>query len=170
MRIRKAVAIAALSGAALAGCGVQPTGVVSAGEPASGLTRGTRLYFASPGGLRVVPPDREVRNLGTVVKLLAVGPPPAEQRDGLTTLVQHLPGYTVAGTGARVTMRLDGPYTATGRDQGTGQLVCSLAHAQSVLEPNVRADDVRVTLHPSGSPALGPYQCRQFRTSVFDGP
>jgi hypothetical protein len=161
VKVRQGVVVAAL-GIALIGCGVQPTGVIGAGEPASGLTRGVRLYFASDSGLRGVPLlDREVKDLNTVVKLLAVGPPPAEQRDGLTSLVQ-LGGYSVTGTGTRVTVRLDGPYAATGRDQGTGQLVCTLARAQSVLDPKVRTDDVEVTLRPSEGAALGPYRCAEF--------
>ncbi|MFE5093085.1 hypothetical protein ACFRCI_22665 [Streptomyces sp. NPDC056638] len=143
------------------GCGVQPTGVIGAGEPASGLTRGMRLYYASASGLRAVPLlDKEVKDLNAVVKLLLSGPP-AEQRDGLTSLVQ-LPGFSVTGTGTRVTVRLDGPYAESGRDQGTGQLVCTLARAQSVLDPKVRTDDVEVTLRPSEGPALGPYRCAEF--------
>ena len=53
MRRRLAGVVAAL-GIVLAGCGVPPTGVVGAGEPASGLTHGARLYFASASGLRAV--------------------------------------------------------------------------------------------------------------------
>lgn len=49
MKARRGAVAAALgiAGIALAGCGVQPSGAVGAGEPASGLTRGMRLYFAS---------------------------------------------------------------------------------------------------------------------------
>ncbi|MFJ9213364.1 hypothetical protein [Streptomyces sp. NPDC102264] len=165
VKVRQAGAVAALGivGVALTGCGVQPTGVISAGEPASGLTRGVRLYFASDSGLRGVPrPDTEIKNLGAVVKMLAAGPQPAELRDGLTSLIQHLGGYTVTGTGIRVTVHLDGLYTESGRDQGTGQLVCTLARAQSVRDPKVRTDDVEVTLRPSDGPALGPYRCAEF--------
>ncbi|MFD7947017.1 hypothetical protein ACFV5K_29460, partial [Streptomyces sp. NPDC059744] len=88
-------------------------------------------------------------------------PPPPPPRDGLTSLVQ-LGGYSVTGTGTRVTVRLDGPYAVTGRDQGTGQVVCTLARAQSVLDPKVRADDVEVTLRPSDGTSLGPYRCAEF--------
>ncbi|WP_234106705.1 hypothetical protein, partial [Streptomyces venezuelae] len=109
MRVRAGVLLGVL-GTALVGCGVQPTGVIGAGEPATGLTRGVRLYFASDAGLRSVPVlDREVTDLGSVVKLLAAGPPPAERRDGLTNLVD-IGGYTVTGRGTGVTVRLEGPY------------------------------------------------------------
>ncbi|MER5963649.1 hypothetical protein [Streptomyces sp. NPDC002057] len=161
MRVRRGCLLVVL-GIVLVGCGVQPTGVIGAGEPATGPTRGIRLYYASDGGLRGVPVlDRRVENLNTVVKLLAAGPPPAELRDGLTNLVE-IGGYTVTGRGTRVTVDLEDPYAATGRDQGTGQLVCTLARAQSVLDPKVGADDVEVTLSPSEGPELGPYRCAEF--------
>ncbi|RPK48203.1 hypothetical protein EES39_10515 [Streptomyces sp. ADI92-24] len=160
-KVRQGLMGAAL-GIALMGCGVQPTGVIGAGEPASGLTRGARLYFASAGGLRGVPVlDREIKNLDAVVKLLLEGPPPAEQADRLTSFVQ-IPGFSVTGTGAHVTVHLYGAYPETGRDQGTGQLVCTLARTQSVLEPKVRTDDVKVTLRPSEGAVLGPYRCAEF--------
>ena len=156
------VGLAVALGVVLTGCGVQPTGVVGAGEPASGLTHGARLYFASASGLRAVPVgDREIKDLDTVLKLLLTGPPPGGRADGLASFVE-LPGFSATGTGNRVTLRLDGAYTGTGRDQGTGQLVCTLARAQSVLDPTVRTDDVQVTLRPSGAPALGPYRCAEF--------
>ncbi|MFI0978414.1 hypothetical protein ACH4SP_15630 [Streptomyces sp. NPDC021093] len=155
-------AVVAALGVALTGCGVQPTGVIDAGEPATGLTRGIRLYYASPGGLRGVPLlDQEIRDLNSALKMLAQPPSDADRRDGLTSLVQ-LGGYTATGSGARVTVRIEGLYPATGRDLGTGQLVCTLARAQSVLEPKVRTDDVEVTLNPTEGGALGPYRCAEF--------
>ncbi|MFD7492396.1 hypothetical protein ACFV8T_08245 [Streptomyces sp. NPDC059832] len=161
MKFRQGIAVAAL-GTALMGCGVQPTGVIGAGEPASGLTRGMRLYYASADGLRAVPLiDKKVDDLNGVLKLLGATPPPAEQGGGLTSLV-HLGGYSVTGSGTRVTVRLEGLYGESGRDQATGQLVCTLARAQSVLEPKVRTDDVEVTLRPSEGAALGPYRCAEF--------
>ncbi|MFF8957936.1 hypothetical protein [Streptomyces sp. NPDC014894] len=159
MRVRRAVAVAAL-GTALMGCGVQPTGVIDAGESASGLTRGARLYYASAGGLRGVPLDREIDDLNTVLKLLAQEPPPAE-RDELTSLVR-LGGFSASGTGARVTVAVYGGYPSTGRDQGTGQLVCTLARAQSVIEPKVRTEDVEVTVRPTEGDPLGPFRCAEF--------
>ncbi|MGW7412567.1 GerMN domain-containing protein [Streptomyces sp. NPDC054863] len=166
MRVRRRGAAVAVLGAALGialtGCGVQPTGVIDAGEPATGLTRGVRLYYASAGGLRGVPLlDQEIRDLNGALKMLAQPPSDADRRDGLTSLVQ-LGGYSATGSGTRVTIRIEGPYSATGRDLGTGQLVCTLARAQSVLEPKVRTDDVEVTLDPTEGDTLGPYRCAEF--------
>ncbi|MGW3085884.1 GerMN domain-containing protein [Streptomyces sp. NPDC001108] len=160
MRTRRAVAAAVLGAAALTGCGVQPTGVVTAGEPASGLTRGVRLYFASPSGLTAVPLiDRRVDDLNGALKLLGATEPPPGQ--GLVSLVR-LGGYSATGSGERVTVRTEGPYGGSGRDQATGQLVCTLARAQSVLDPMVRADDVRVTFRPTEGEPLGPLGCAEF--------
>ncbi|MFD5937705.1 GerMN domain-containing protein [Streptomyces griseus] len=150
-------------GAALVACGVQPTGVIDAGEPASGLTRGMRLYYASDTGLRAVPVlDRESGSLDAVMKLLAQGPTAAERREGLTTLLHAPSGYAVTGDGPRVTVELEGPYWAEARDQVTGQLVCTLASFQSVSEAEVRADDVEVTISPGEGPDLGPLRCAEY--------
>ncbi|MEU5216692.1 hypothetical protein AB0G79_10900 [Streptomyces sp. NPDC020807] len=40
--------------------------------------------------------------------------------------------------------------------------MCTPARAQSVLDPGVRADDVRVTVRPESGTALGPYRCAEF--------
>ncbi len=161
-RRRRGIVLTVL-GAALVGCGVQPTGVVEAGEPASGLTRGMRLYFASDAGLRAVPLlDREVGGLDAAMKLLAEGPTAAERREGLTTLLHAPGGYTVTGGGDRVTVELEGPYWAEARDQVTGQLVCTLASFQSVREAEIRADDVEVTIRPGEGPVLGPLRCAEY--------
>lgn len=162
MRVRQRVSVGAL-GLALMGCGVQPTGVIGAGESASGPTRGVRMYYASASGLRGVPTmlDQEFENLSGVMKMFFQGPSADQRRDGLTNLLE-LPGFQVSGTGTRVTVSLDGPYAGTGRDQGTGQLVCTLARAQSVFDPKVRTDDVEVTVRQPDSADLGPYRCAEF--------
>ncbi|MCF3131871.1 GerMN domain-containing protein [Streptomyces olivochromogenes] len=148
--------------AAVAGCGVQPTGVVDAGEPAAGLTKGMRIYFASDTGLRGVSrPDREVTELGSAVKLLVAGPNASEQKSGLTNLVEPTGTYTATGHGKQVTLDMPGTLLSPDNRLLNGQLVCSLARAQSLLEPDIRPDDVQVTLKPDGRP-LGPYRCSYF--------
>ncbi|MFI1017953.1 hypothetical protein [Streptomyces sp. NPDC020965] len=162
MRLLRGVVVAAL-GIALTGCGVQPTGVVGAGESADGLTRGARLYFASPTGLRSVPVlNRDITDLNMVMKLLSAGPSQAETEAGLTTLVHELGGYAVEGKGTRVTVYLTSVYQQPAGDQGTGQLVCTLARTQSVIDPKVRADDVEVTLRPATGDKVGPFRCAEF--------
>ncbi|MEV6396208.1 hypothetical protein AB0M39_15770 [Streptomyces sp. NPDC051907] len=163
-RLRTTLAAALLLSAV--GCGVRPTGVIDAGEPATGLTTGMRLYFDSPTGLRGVPrPTGDLKNLESVLKMLLAGPSEAEREQGLTTLVQL---GTFAATGEGDQVRLDVPDNSiTPQDRVLqGQLVCSLARAQSLLggaTEQIRPADVQVTLRPDGPP-LGPYRCPDFLT------
>ncbi|MFB7368406.1 hypothetical protein ACFC0D_00930 [Streptomyces sp. NPDC056222] len=151
---------------ALAGCGVQPSGVIQAGQPATGLTKGLRLYFVSGSGRLegVSRPHAEITELKAAVKLLAEGPTEAEQQRGLTSLATGF-SYDVTAKGARVTVRSpDATFAGSRRDDlVNGQLVCTLARAQSLIDPSVRPDDVQVTLAGNAKP-LGPYRCSQFLT------
>ncbi|MBL1093250.1 MULTISPECIES: hypothetical protein [Streptomyces] len=147
---------------AVAGCGIRPTGVIDAGEPVAGLTKGMRIYFASDTGLRGVSrPDVEVRSLSSVIKLLIAGPNASEQKSGLTNLVAFNGSYQVSGNGHRVTVEAPDSHLSADARLSNGQLVCSLARAQAVLHPEVRPDDVQVTLRAGGD-SLGPYACSYF--------
>ncbi|MFD3943877.1 hypothetical protein [Streptomyces sp. NPDC058579] len=145
-------------------CGVQPSGVIGAGEPPTGLTKGLRLYYVSGSGNLegVSRPDLEITELGAALKLLVAGPTEPEQERGLTTLVSSI-SYQVTGEATRVTLRSPGSaFSGTRRDDlVNGQLVCTLARAQSVLHPRIHPDDVEVTLVGDGEP-VGPYRCSQF--------
>ncbi|WP_327321957.1 hypothetical protein OG735_05245 [Streptomyces sp. NBC_01210] len=136
--------------------------MIDAGEPSAGLNKGMRIYFASDTGLRGVPrPDVEVRELSSVVKLLIGGPSEAEQQSGLSTLVESTGEYHATGTGNRVVLEAPELYLWPEERLLIGQLVCSLARAQSVLHPEMSPDDVQVTLKPRDE-ELGPYHCSPF--------
>ncbi|WP_411147024.1 hypothetical protein [Streptomyces sp. x-80] len=147
----------------LAGCGVPPTGVLDAGEPATGLTKGLQLYYVRDTTLQGVPrPDTPITDLTSVVKLLAEAPTRAERERGLINLVRLNRTYEATGTGHHLTLRAPGTNLSGKRSHlAAGQLVCSLARAQGVLHKEVRPDEVQVTLDGQGKP-LGPYQCSQF--------
>ncbi|MET8756194.1 hypothetical protein ABZW32_39820 [Streptomyces sp. NPDC004667] len=154
------------AGLVLAGCGVQPTGVLDAGESAAGLTKGLRLYYVSDTGRLegVSRPDIQLTELGGVIKLL-MDPPAPELRSGLNTLVRT-GSYTVTGGKDRITVRIPDLSLSTSsvHDRNlTGQLVCSLARASAVLDNSgaTRPDDVQVTLRPERG-ELGPYVCSDF--------
>ncbi|MFI8927029.1 hypothetical protein ACIG3E_04990 [Streptomyces sp. NPDC053474] len=162
-----ALALALTLAAALTACGVRPTGVVSGADPATGLTRGLRLYFVDGTGLRGVSrPDARIRGLADVIKMLGVGPNRTERESGLTNLVD-IGEIDVTGRGNRVTYRSPGAFFDSDSDRlPNGQLVCTLARAQSYLsskdeDRRVRPDDVRVTLD-NGERRFGPYRCSQF--------
>ncbi|MEV5980787.1 hypothetical protein [Streptomyces sp. NPDC052114] len=164
--VRRALGLA-LAALSLAACGVRPTGVVDAGEAASGLTKGLRIYFVSEAGrLEGVSRTVEISEPAAVIKLLMSGPTEAEQRAGLTTRVES-GRFDVTGGGGRLSVRVPDmaldPSSLSDRNF-TGQLVCSLARASAVLDRSgrTRPDDVRVTVVPSGGRESGPYVCSDF--------
>ncbi|WFB08173.1 hypothetical protein LRS74_14775 [Streptomyces sp. LX-29] len=138
--------------------------MVDAGEPAGGLGRGLRLYFASDDGLRSVSrPERRVDSLNGALKLLAAGPTADERAAGLTMLVEPLGTFDATGdAGNRLTMRLSEEVVPQ-PDLATGQLVCTPARAQSPLHGS-RPDRVQVTLVNGAGRRAGPYRCSQFLT------
>jgi len=169
-RLRTAAGALALALAAT-GCGVQSTGVLDGGEPASGLTNDLRIYFVRGSGLQgVTRPDVPITRPEGVIKLLMAEPTAAEQERGLANLVE-LGSYrtSTSGSGDRITLHAPGGYFNGERDRlPNGQLVCSLARAQSFLHRDdpggaIRPDDVRVSLD-DGTRTYGPYQCSQFLT------
>ncbi|MCK7621652.1 hypothetical protein MUU72_00640 [Streptomyces sp. RS10V-4] len=164
-RIPRLCATAALLLPAVAGCGIRPTGVIDAGEPIPGLTKGMRIYFASDTGLRGVSrPGVQLNHLDSALKLLLAGPNESEQKSGLANLVVFNGPFHASANGNRVT--LDAPETYLSADDRlrNGQLVCSLARARAVLHPTLRPDDIQVTLRPKDEP-LGPYKCSYFLDS-----
>ncbi|MFI6644432.1 hypothetical protein [Streptomyces sp. NPDC050504] len=162
MRIRTAVCGAAALVAVVAGCGVRPTGVIDAGESATGAAKGLRLYFVTENGQLkgVSRPEAEV-SLDGALKLLGSGPEPGVAAEaGLRTLVRDV--REARGTGDRVTVHslydLSGERERLAREQ----LVCTLARAQAVLAPKVRANDVQVTLKVTDEGDRGPFRCSLF--------
>ncbi|GAA3488085.1 hypothetical protein [Streptomyces cremeus] len=163
-RVRLPAVVAVACALLLGACGVQPTGVIAGGEPATGLTKGLRLYFVSKAGRLegVSRPDAQpLRELPAALKLLALGPDEAERKRGLTSPLGMPPSYDVTGSGARVVLRSPKTFFADGLNElATGQLVCTLARAQSLLAKGVRPDDVQVTFE--GRETVGPYRCGSY--------
>jgi hypothetical protein len=54
----------------LAGCGIQPTGVIDAGQAPTGVTQGVTLYFVDAND-RLRPQLRRTGHLGTISEALA---------------------------------------------------------------------------------------------------
>jgi hypothetical protein len=69
-----------------AGCGVQPTGVVDAGEPAKGIVPGTTVYFVFRGQLAPVRrPELRPDNPKATLQSLFDGPTAEEESKGAAT-------------------------------------------------------------------------------------
>ncbi|GAA5610667.1 hypothetical protein Spla01_01805 [Streptomyces platensis] len=95
---------AALSGA-LAGCGIAPTDVIDAGEPASGMKSpgqpeaDVQLFFYGPSGLRsATRPAKTPVDPDTALQLLMKGPNHAERMRGLTSVLPKFLGLPSAET------------------------------------------------------------------------
>ncbi|MFF9457573.1 hypothetical protein [Streptomyces flaveolus] len=162
MNVRRALPALLTAGLALSACDIPATGVVEAGEPATGVLEppgATRtpeepralpaatvpLYFVSGGSLvavsRTLPGGAE---LGSTVLMLFKGPDTAERERGLTT---ELPPTGVAPTirtdGATVTVELP-PAAAGLSGTAVDQLACTVAGARLLQDPELGSAQVTV--------------------------
>lgn len=153
-----AVALAALLVAALAGCGIEPSDVIDAGEPATGLKSDgqapadVQLFFLASTGLRSA--ARSADRPATpqrAIDLLLTGPNAAERQRGLTTALPDLRGrVTVTSREGRLTVTM--PADPEKLDQpALSQLVCTAANGQvpggrppEEVPVTVRGKDVEV--------------------------
>lgn len=91
------IVLAVLAVSLLAGCGIQPTGVVDAGEPAEGVPAGGVVYLLGPDG-QLLPVQRAGLSTGgprEAVESLLAGPDDAERAAGYRTALPD--GVTVLG-------------------------------------------------------------------------
>ncbi|MFD5394891.1 hypothetical protein ACFWJW_11770 [Streptomyces sp. NPDC127097] len=152
----------ALSGA-LTGCGIAPTDVIDAGEPASGVKSpgqpeaDVQLFFYGPSGLRsATRPAKTPVDPDTALALLMKGPNHAERMRGLTSVLPKSLGMPHAETreGAVV---ISLPMIAARLDSGSlNQLVCTAANAR--VPGNKPSGEVAVTL-TSKTDRIGPMVC-----------
>ncbi|MFI6340322.1 hypothetical protein [Streptomyces sp. NPDC050535] len=133
----------------LSSCGIPETGVVEAGEPATGIRPAQVLYFVSEGGPLAV--RRQVPGpvgIETAVEMLFQGPDVVERRSGMITELPALTGVA--------TVRTDGPRVSVELPWGTGpltelaitQLTCTVADARvsSNLVPGTDTASTEVTV------------------------
>ncbi|MCZ4507582.1 hypothetical protein O3Q52_05025 [Streptomyces sp. ActVer] len=118
----------------LSSCGIPSTGVVEAGEAATGIRPAYVLYFVRQDtllGVRSQVPG--TFDIGTAVELLFRGPDAILGRKGLTTELPPLASTpTVRTDGARVSVGLPRgtePLTRT----ALSQLTCTIANARLVV-------------------------------------
>ncbi|MFH8404254.1 hypothetical protein ACH4FX_05685 [Streptomyces sp. NPDC018019] len=158
-----AAALGGLSASALTGCGIAPTGVIDAGEPAHGVKApgkpapDVQLYFLGPAGMRAASrPANAPVGPEEAIQLLLAGPNEAERQRGLTNVLPVLPGrITAEAQDGAVTVRL--PVNAKRLDTPSmSQLVCTAANAN--VPGSRRPSDVRVTLVGDGV-RVGPMVC-----------
>ncbi|WP_326617202.1 hypothetical protein OG863_07670 [Streptomyces decoyicus] len=147
----------------LAGCGIAPTDVIDAGEPATGVKSPgqpeaeVQLFFYGPSGLRSAtrraktPADPE-----QALEILLKGPNHAERMRGLSSVLSKFPGPLTAATRTG-SVEITLPINAKGLDSASlNQLVCTAANAQ--VPGNRPPEEVTVTL-VGDSARIGPMVC-----------
>ncbi|MFE6688509.1 hypothetical protein ACFVFQ_18820 [Streptomyces sp. NPDC057743] len=148
---------------ALAGCGIEPTDVIDAGEPASGVRdpgkppADVQLFFYGPDGLHsATRRTKEPLDPQGAIDLLAQGPNHAERMRGLSSVLPKFPAPLTASTGqGRVTITL--PVNAKLVDPASlNQLVCTAANAR--VPGGKPPGEVTVTLAGEGV-QVGPMVC-----------
>jgi len=147
----------------LAGCGIAPTDVIDAGEPATGVKSPGQpeadvlLFFYGPNGLRsATRPAKEPADPEQAVQLLRMGPNHAERMRGLSSVLPKFPGRLTADTGdGSVVITL--PMNAKLLDSASlNQLVCTAANAR--VPGNKPPGRVSVTV-VGQSVRVGPMVC-----------
>lgn len=161
-RVLGGVVSGALAGA-LAGCGIAPTDVIDAGEPASGVkspgqpAADVQLFFYGPSGLRsATRPAKAPVDPDQALSLLMEGPNHAERMRGLSSVLPKFPGPLTAATGEG-TVVINLPMNAKLLDSASlNQLVCTAANAR--VPGNKPPDQVMVTL-AGDRVRVGPMVC-----------
>ncbi|MGY5125572.1 hypothetical protein [Streptomyces nigrescens] len=152
----------ALSGG-LTGCGIAPTDVIDAGEPATGVKSpgqpdaDVQLFFYGPSGLRsATRPAKTPAEPEEAIRLLMRGPNHAERMRGLSSELPEFPGPLTAATregAVEITLPINVKFLDSA---SLNQLVCTAANARV---PGDRAPGrVTVTL-VSKDIRVGPMVC-----------
>jgi hypothetical protein len=129
---RRLLPVLAVAGMSLAGCGIEPTGVLSGGEAPTGVAPGPTLYFVdAQGQLRPSPVDSAGR-LGSVTDavdlLLRIGDPSSEGLHSDLPAVTSLgPQVTVAHPNVTVNLPLARQEVGP---RGVDQVVCTVLGVQ----------------------------------------
>ncbi|MGG7570500.1 hypothetical protein [Streptomyces sirii] len=130
-------ALAVALAVALAGCGIAPTDVIDAGEPAGGVkspgqqVADVQLFFYGPSGLRsATRPAKAPVDPEQAIELLMEGPNHAERMRGLSSVLPKFPSRLTASSGeGKVVITL--PVNAKLLDSASlNQLVCTAANAR----------------------------------------
>ncbi|WP_440066853.1 hypothetical protein [Streptosporangium sp. OZ121] len=146
---RRTLAAGLVSLAAVAGCGVQPSDVIPAGDPPSGRVAPTTtitLYLVKSGRISAVtrPRDRPMFPADTLA-LLADGPTAGERANGFTTEVPPEAGPF------SVTARPAGHLVVTLSAPAVEQIVCTAA-------ATAPGSPAQVTVVGAGQ-SVGPRDC-----------
>jgi hypothetical protein len=141
-RVRVPLLLAGLTAAlTLSACGVAPTGVIQAGEPATGMDPGTGVFFVSGGTLVGVPRSTAGgMDAATAVRLVFAGPVGSESPYLTTELPRLRTGPDVRTSGRSVVISLPEGVAPLSR-LAVRQLVCTAGAAVRAGRPAVGPPD-----------------------------
>jgi hypothetical protein len=150
---RRVLAAGLVSLVAVAGCGVRPSGVITGGDPPSGAVVPITLYLVTDGQLTAVPRPGGPLSQADTLALLAAGPTPREQAQGLTTDVppEAGPFSVTANPAGHLVVTLSTPASELST-LAVEQIVCTAA-ATAPESP------AQVTVVGAGQ-GVGPRNCR----------
>ncbi|MET8161960.1 hypothetical protein ABZT47_36855 [Sphaerisporangium sp. NPDC005289] len=162
---RRVLAAGLVSLVAVAGCGVQPSDVIPAGDPPSGAVEpiaAVTLYLVSNGRVSAVTRPGGRLSQADTLALLAAGPTAREQAHGLTSDVppQAGPFSVTAEPAGRLVVTLSTPAGELSR-LAVEQIVCTAA-------ATVPQGPVEVTVAGRKEPA--PSTCAPLTPSVSGTP
>jgi hypothetical protein len=166
--VRRALATGLALLVAVAGCGVQPSGVITGGDPPSGAVQADRpavppgppeqsttitLYLVNNGRLSAVTRPGGPLSQADTLALLAAGPTATEHAQGLTTDVPSEAGpfSVTADPAGHLVVTLSTP-TSELSTLAVEQIVCTAA-------ATVPASPAQVTVVGAGH-SLAPRDCR----------
>ncbi|MFD3513880.1 hypothetical protein [Streptomyces sp. NPDC058657] len=166
--LRAAASTVVVLAATAMGCGIDTTGPVDAGGPASGVpqpgteARSVRLYFSGPYGIRAAtrPTDRPL-SPQHALDLLLEGPTPAERQRGLVNQVPPMGGQLTANaTTDAVDVFVPASVGSGDLDVAAiSQIACTAAHAQVPGEKGPAQIDIRIHENLVRSPTPWTLRC-----------
>ena len=156
---RRVLAVGLVTLVAVAGCGVRPSGVITGGDPPRGAVESTTtitLYLVKNGRLGAVTRPGGPLSQADTLALLAAGPTPREQAQGLTTEVppEAGPFSVTAEPAGDLVVSLSTPASELST-LAVEQIVCTAA----ATAPESRA---QVTVVGAGQ-SVGPRDCQRSR-------
>ncbi|MEV0224368.1 hypothetical protein [Streptomyces sp. NPDC050704] len=136
----------------LSSCGIPSTGVVEAGEGATGIRASRVLYFVRAGTLIAVQrPTSDPIGVDKSVVMLFGGPEARERATGVTTELPPVAAIPMVRTdGARVSVELSRdtrPLTTT----AAAQVICTAAAALLLEAPDTDPASTKVTVTAPGA-------------------
>ncbi|KRV50634.1 hypothetical protein AQ490_16405 [Wenjunlia vitaminophila] len=161
-RLTRAGVLASGLALLLCSCRIPATGVIEAGEPASGVKPRARVYFVRDGAL--APAFRSAGLIGPFEPELALavllkGPVPAERAEGLDTALPLLPTLPELDRDDGTMWIEMPPGSPVLSELAVAQVGCTVLAAEDLTAPAGQRVDAVVVVDAEGQRAVKPKDC-----------